>query len=83
MRSGGTRDRKVLDVVPLPLGRVFPQSRPALVEYEAITLYSLGTMLAPYDRNSEEGRAGHIAGMRAAIARGPKLTKRELARCPK
>ena len=42
-----------------------------LREYEAVTLYSLGTILAPYDRTSEEGKAGHVKGMKLAVERGP------------
>ena len=41
-----------------------------LREYEAVTLYSLGTILAPHDRTSEEGKAGHVKGMKLAVERG-------------
>jgi tetratricopeptide (TPR) repeat protein len=43
---------------------------PALRQYEAITLYSLGTILSPFDRNSAEGFEGHKKGMEMGVDRG-------------
>ena len=40
-------------------------------DFEATTEYSLGTIVAPFNRSSEVGKQGHLNGMLAKVARGP------------
>eukprot|EP00039_Didymoeca_costata_P026694 m.16421 g.16421 ORF g.16421 m.16421 type:complete len:782 (+) comp5696_c0_seq2:137-2482(+) len=42
-----------------------------IVEVEPTAIYSIGTITAPHNRTSEEGKKAHIEGMKMKIDRGP------------
>lgn len=66
-----SRNDEVLESVRLTRKLMaLAESTPELREYEAVTLYSLGTILAPFERTSEEGKAGHVKGMKMAVEQG-------------
>ena len=48
--------------------------------FEATTEYSLGTIVAPYNRTSEVGKKGHLAGMHTKVKQGPSPDKPK--KCP-
>lgn len=69
-----SRNDRVPEAVELTKKLKTLAAHPDLLEYEAVTVYSLGTILAPFNRSSEEGKAGHLEGMKLAVARAAPAT---------